>query len=144
MRASQTFTSIKTLIISKLFTVFLKSGTILPFLQSSGKVLDFRLFRNILESGFIMVGLFIFFCSLPANLFMLTCLLLAYLYIVLSHRLFLLFLLQIVLKPFFVILIIIQRFFLYHHHHDSVLVLALEIIVCFSDNNSYFTDANKI
>ena len=41
-------------IIDQLFTVFLWTGTMLPFFQSSGKILDFRQFWNIIESGFIM------------------------------------------------------------------------------------------
>ena len=37
-----------------MFNFSLWSGTIFPFFQSSGKILDFRQFWNIIESGFIM------------------------------------------------------------------------------------------
>ena len=39
-----------------MFTVFLWTGTMFPFYQSSGKIPDFRQFWNIIESGFITMN----------------------------------------------------------------------------------------
>ena len=43
-----------------MFTVFSWTGTMFPFVQLSGEIPDFRQFWNIIESGFIMVGLLSF------------------------------------------------------------------------------------